>query len=95
MEVFVVHVMITLFHFDQIMILTEIYLVDLKYTLYMIIQNQTISQTGQKEYIQTYINDFESNLLSDDFDDLENGYLSYIDLDSFINFFIINEIKEH
>ena len=44
----------------------------------------------QKEYIQTYINDFESNLLSDDFDDLENGYLSYIDLDSFINFFIIN-----
>tara|TARA_B100001029_G_scaffold32105_1_gene24071 strand:+ start:173 stop:1585 length:1413 start_codon:yes stop_codon:yes gene_type:complete len=49
----------------------------------------------QKEYIQTYINDFESNLLSDNFNDLENGYLSYIDLDSFINFFIINEITKN
>jgi len=51
--------------------------------------------TEQKEYIQTYINNFESNLLSDDFDDIENGYLTYIDLDSFINFFIINEITKN
>ena len=51
--------------------------------------------TEQKEYIQTYINDFESNLLSDEFNNLENGYLSYIDIDSFINFFIINEITKN
>ena len=51
--------------------------------------------TEQKEYIQTYINDFESNLLSDNFNDIDNGYLSYIDLDSFINFFIINEITKN
>ena len=51
--------------------------------------------TEQKEYIQTYINDFESNLLSDEFNNIENGYLSYIDIDSFINFFIINEITKN
>ena len=49
----------------------------------------------QKEYIQTYINDFESSLLSEEFNDIDNGYLNYIDLDSFINFFIINEITKN
>jgi len=43
----------------------------------------------QKEYIYNIINNFESILSSDDFDDPETGYQSIIDIDSFIDFFII------
>ena len=46
----------------------------------------------QKQYIQTYIHDFETALVSENFSSLENGYQNYIDLDSFIDFFILNEV---
>ena len=45
----------------------------------------------QKEYIQGYIRDFETVLLSDEFDDPETGYAAYIDVSSFIDFIILNE----
>lgn len=46
----------------------------------------------QKEYIQRYIHDFESALLRDDFSSEYRTYTDYIDLESFVDFFIINEI---
>ncbi len=49
----------------------------------------------QKTYISTYITDFEVALASDNFDDLETGYASFIDVDSFIDFFILNEISNN
>lgn len=48
--------------------------------------------TQQKEYIQNYIHDFETALLSDDFSTSSRSYTEFIDLDSFVDFFIINEI---
>lgn len=45
----------------------------------------------QQEYILNDLNNFEKALYSDYFDDPENGYQKYIDLDSFIDYFIINE----
>ena len=48
--------------------------------------------TAQKQYIQTYIHDFETALLQDDFTSDQRSYTEYIDLDSFVDFFIINEI---
>ena len=50
---------------------------------------------NQKIHISTIINDFESVLSSDNFDDPDTGYRSLIDLDSFIDFFIINEFTKN
>lgn len=49
----------------------------------------------QKTYISTYITDFEDALVSDTFTDPDTGYTSYIDVDSFIDFFILNEISNN
>lgn len=46
----------------------------------------------QKEYIQNYIYQFETALLQDDFDTDQRTYTDFIDLNSFVDFFIINEI---
>ena len=46
---------------------------------------------NQKSHISSIINEFESILSSDNFDDPEKGYQSIIDIDAFIDFFIMNE----
>ncbi|MBC6002691.1 CotH kinase family protein [Paraclostridium tenue] len=43
------------------------------------------------EYIQNYINEFERMLYSDKFNDPLVGYEKYIDTNSFVDFYIINE----
>ncbi len=49
----------------------------------------------QKNYISTYVADFENALASDDFADPTVGYQAYIDTDSFIDFFILNELSNN
>jgi subtilisin-like proprotein convertase family protein len=49
----------------------------------------------QKVYIQTFINDFETALYGDNFADPVNGYNKYIDVDSFIDYFIVNELSRN
>ncbi|MEO0573294.1 MAG: CotH kinase family protein, partial [Bacteroidota bacterium] len=49
----------------------------------------------QKEYISNYISDFENALASDDFSDPDIGYASYIDIPSFIDFFLLNELSNN
>ena len=49
----------------------------------------------QRNYITTYVADFEDALALDNFTDPETGYASYIDVDSFIDFFILNEISNN
>ncbi|MEQ8549762.1 MAG: CotH kinase family protein [Cyclobacteriaceae bacterium] len=49
----------------------------------------------QKQYIQKYIHDFETALLADDFSTNTRTYTDYIDLNSFVDFFIINEITRN
>ena len=46
------------------------------------------------KFIENYINQFESNLYSDDFNNPDTGYKSYIDDDSLIDWFLINEIAK-
>ncbi len=46
----------------------------------------------QKKYIQEYVNNFETALLKDDFTTDKRTYTDFIDLDSFVDFFIINEL---
>lgn len=49
----------------------------------------------QKTYIQGFINDFETALYSPTFADTTNGYRKYIDVPSFIDYFIINELARN
>ena len=49
----------------------------------------------QKEYISDYVGSFEAALASNDFTNAETGYEAYIDVDSFIDFFILNELSNN
>jgi hypothetical protein len=49
----------------------------------------------QKEYIQLFINDLETALYSADFADPVIGYNKFLDTDSFIDYFIINELSRN
>ncbi len=49
----------------------------------------------QKQYISDYVAGFENALISDDFTDPNIGYEAYIDVDSFIDFFLLNELANN
>jgi hypothetical protein len=49
----------------------------------------------QKTYISSYVTDFENALASNDFKDPIIGYAAYIDVPSFIDFFLLNEISNN
>jgi hypothetical protein len=51
-----------------------------------------VINTAQKTYIQNYMNDFETALLTDDFSTDKRTYTKYIDRKSFIDYFILNEV---
>lgn len=50
------------------------------------------SWSAQREYITKYIADTEVALFGDKFADPQLGYAAYIDVDSAINYFLINEL---
>ena len=45
-------------------------------------------------FIKSYINEVETTLFGEDFIDPENGYSKYIDVESFIDWFIVHEITK-
>ena len=49
----------------------------------------TVNQT---EWIEDYINEFESMLYSDSFNDPDNGYYQYIDSPSWVDYILLNEV---
>jgi len=49
----------------------------------------------QKQYIQNFMNDFETLISSNKWNDPQNGYVTLIDVPSFIDFFIINEFSRN
>ncbi len=55
----------------------------------------TTISSQQKTYIQGFINDFEGALYSANFADATTGYNKYMDTDSFIDYFIINELSRN
>ncbi len=48
--------------------------------------------SAQREYINKYITDTEAALFGNNFADPQLGYAAYIDVDSAINYFLINEL---
>jgi len=49
----------------------------------------------QQQYIQNYVTDFEEALRNRPSNDLVSGYKSYINLESFVDFAIINELSRN
>lgn len=49
----------------------------------------------QLDYIQNYVNDWENTLASDYFSDPILGYRKYIDVRSFIDFMLVNELSKN
>ncbi|MDC0303631.1 CotH kinase family protein [Flavobacteriales bacterium] len=49
----------------------------------------------QEDYIQGFIYDWEQSLIDPTFDEPENGYRKYVDVNSFIDFFIIQELTKN
>lgn len=49
----------------------------------------------QKTYIKNYLAQFEAVLNSSTYNDPFNGYAKYIDADSFIDYFIMNEVSKN
>ncbi|HMG93508.1 MAG TPA: CotH kinase family protein, partial [Chryseolinea sp.] len=51
--------------------------------------------TEQKAYIKKYVSDFESTLAGNNFADPVTGYAKYIDVASFVDYFIMQEITKN
>lgn len=49
----------------------------------------------QLSYMQGYIRDFEKSLYSSDFADPDKGYAAYIDLKSFVDYYIVQELTKN
>ena len=50
---------------------------------------------AQLSYIKKYFSDFEASLYSPDFSDPQAGYAAYIDVESFIDYFIVQELAKN
>ena len=46
-------------------------------------------------YIQSFVDNFESTMASESFDDPVTGYPSIVDVGSFVDFFLVNEIAKN
>ena len=51
--------------------------------------------SAQKAYVEKYFKDFEMALQGHDMADPDNGYAKYIDVDSFVNYYIIQELTKN
>lgn len=49
----------------------------------------------QKTYLRNYVNSFESVLYSRDFADKRKGYNTYLDVNSFVDYFILGELTRN
>lgn len=52
-------------------------------------------KTQQEDYIREFITEFEDNLASSNFDNPVSGYRNYINVPSFIDFFLVQEISRN
>jgi hypothetical protein len=49
----------------------------------------------QSSYLQAYVDSFETTLFGENFTDPVNGYARYIDVPSFIDYFLVNELSRN
>ncbi len=52
-------------------------------------------QTDQKNYIRNWMTDFELSMIDDDYDQPGHGFDKYLNVNSFVDFAIINEVAKN
>jgi len=57
--------------------------------------DKDVITSEQKNYISNYVANFEAALAADNFADPIEGYAAHIDVDSFIDFFLLNEVSNN
>lgn len=60
----------------------------------IVFQNPEEPSSQQLEYLKKYMQDFESALFGSSFGDSDKGYSAYIDVDSFVDNYIIEELAK-
>jgi hypothetical protein len=71
----------------------DVYFTSSQYTFN--IKEPKVKKGDEKyQYISSYIADFETALYGDNFKDAEAGYAKYIDVDSFVDWYLIHEITK-
>jgi hypothetical protein len=58
----------------------------------IVFQSPEAPAPAQEDYIKGYINEFETVLHSSGFADPSTGYAAYIDVDSFVRWYLVNEV---
>ena len=61
----------------------------------MMFNTPEVPTPAQYNYMTGYIDDFEKALCSNDFADPQKGYAAYIDVASFINYYIVQELTKN
>lgn len=57
--------------------------------------NRDVVTPQQEDYIQQFVYDWEQSLLDSTFTDVEIGYRKYVDVNSFIDYFLVEEITKN
>jgi hypothetical protein len=73
---------------DDVYFRTNSFLINIK-------EPSLTAESTEYRYIKDLVNEFENTLYSDNFKDPLNGYQKYIDLDSFIDWYLISEITKN
>ncbi len=61
----------------------------------MMFSEPEVPTPAQLEYVKKLFKDFEASLYSSEMADPEKGYAAYIDVDSFINYYILQELVKN
>ncbi len=61
----------------------------------MMFKDPSYPTPAQQNYVKGYFNEFERVLQSNYFNDPNNGYAKYIDIPSFINYYIVQELTKN
>ena len=73
---------------DDVYFNTDAFLVNIK-------EPEVAEDDEQYRYISQFVNEFESVLMGDNFTNPDTGYQRYIDVDSFIDWYLISEITKN
>lgn len=74
--------------YDDVYFYTNKFLINIK-------EPEIDLDSNEYNYVKDLLLDFETTLYSDQFTDTTNGYQKYIDVDSFIDWYLINEITKN
>ena len=82
-------------NFDRIDKEEDVYIENTRFEVINIKEPELVRGDDKYNYIENLIREFESNLFGGNFADPVDGYAKYIDIDSFIDWFLINEIVKN